>query len=400
MTLDTKNQSNKLFNRYFLLTCFIALCINLSQNMLNNVVSLYSDSLGYSTGFSGFLGFPYAIVAIFFRILGGYYTDHVSRRIVMICGCLLFGLSAWLFGALPMMWSLILFRGLQGAGYASSYTAVSTANIDVIPPKMRDRGIGYFWTSMAVAVACAGTLVLALIQGDNYMPVFVVAALFLFVGAVLSWLCNYEKKPVYKPANTDSCESVQYKGLVRFIEIKALPASILYFLFGVGIAAIAMFILLFASVRGYENAGLFFTACAVVMFFANVLSSRIYERFGAVKTLVTSFAIFVVTFLALGLIDNAAVYFAAGALYGFVQGVCTPVLYSLAVSKLPVDRRGAGGSTFFMMLDLSVGLGSLICGLLIKSFGYTVMFCFAALVQFVAILLSIAFYKKKDQKTA
>ena len=91
----------KLFNRYYLCVWFGSLCLLLVHNMLNNALPLYLASIGFSTSFSGLIGVPFAILGIIGRLAGGYLADSRSRRLVMVSGTALIGVSAFLFGLVP-----------------------------------------------------------------------------------------------------------------------------------------------------------------------------------------------------------------------------------------------------------------------------------------------------------
>lgn len=46
----------------------------------------------------------------------------------------------------------------------------------------------------------------------------------------------------------------------------------------------------------------------------------------------------------------------------------------MAMRPVPSERRGAAGSTFFVAFDLGIALGGFLAGVLIKNFGYDIMF--------------------------
>ena len=140
----------KLFNRYYLCVWFGSLCLLLVHNMLNNALPLYLASIGFSTSFSGLIGVPFAILGIIGRLVGGYLADSRSRRLVMVSGTALIGVSAFLFGLVPAAALMLLLRGVQGMGFASGNAAFATASVDVTPPEKSNLGVGIFWAAMAV----------------------------------------------------------------------------------------------------------------------------------------------------------------------------------------------------------------------------------------------------------
>lgn len=390
----------KLFNKYFILTLLIGLCINIGQSVTTNSVSVFIDSLNFSTSFTGFIGIPYAILAIVARIISGYFADNRGRRFVMVIGCILFAASSLVFGYLRSAVILLIVRSIQGAGYAFSFTGATAANIDVTPKGKEKEGIGLFWVPLAVAIAISGEIVLLLSRDGDYTRVFLSAGVILAVGTVFALLCNYEKKNPVAKDHSGAGEGEQYKGLSKFIEPRALKAASIMLTFAIGISSVTAFIMLFASAREYQNTGLFFTVAAVFMFAGNLLSSVLHKKIGAVATLCTSFAAFSIMISAMALSGSETVFLITGAAYGYIQGIASPVLCSLVMEHLPADRRGAGSSTLYMMLDIGVGIGSFIWGIVIKLGGYTAMYCGAGAFALVALVLTLVFYAGKNKQKA
>jgi len=388
----------KLFNRFYVLTWAIVFPINLAQNVLNSAVPLYViGTLGLGEGFAGMLGIPYAVLAIVARFGFGYIADRKSRRLAMILGSLVFAVSTLCFGLLALLSVLLLLRGLQGAGFAGGYIAASTANVDVIPPVHMSRGISYFWVAMAVALGFSGyavTLLSGKAEGGSadYTPIFVVMGLLLVISLVLSLFCNYEKKDIPRIL------ALKGAGIRGFIEPRALRAGVIYFLYAMGHAGVGIYAMAFAKSREnlgyaeYANVGLFFLLCAVAMAAANFLTPVFERRLGSRMSLIVAFVIFVAGLLVMGLSYGLAPFLFGGAAFGLAQGFCSPLLYGLAMEGLPVERRGTGSSTFFVMLDLGIGAGTFLWGMIIDGVGYEVMFVCCAVVQSVAVVLTLVLF--------
>ena len=149
----------KLFNRYFILIWFSMLCLMLIQNLMCSGIPLFFASRGFSTSFAGLLGLPFALFGILARTTGGYLMDRFGRRVIMILGPLLMGISSLLFLLLPFAPLMLLFRGLHGAGFSIGQAGSSTATIDVTPQEKSSLGVGIFWVSTALAIAVAGWLI-------------------------------------------------------------------------------------------------------------------------------------------------------------------------------------------------------------------------------------------------
>lgn len=385
--------STKLFSKCFILSWTCALLLNLCQNMFNNSITLYVTSLGMSTGFAGFLGIPYAILAILMRFLGGDWVDRRSRRSLLAIGCFTFGVTAILFGMIPAAAALILFRGLHGFSYSSGQLAASTINVDVTPPKKINLGIGIFWLSSAISLGCAGYIVTGLTSGGSYMPLFLVGGGCGILAGVLALFCDYEKKGTHiAEAKHETVDAPTYKGILRFIEPAAFRPAILIFMMAMAISCVAMYILMFAQEMSYSNAGLALVFATIGMAIGNLASDRLLNTLGPRNTLMSTFFISAAGLALMALVPNFGTYLLGGATYGYMQGVCMPVFAFLAVDGMPVHRRGVSGGTVYCMLDLGVGIGTYLWGVIIGAAGFTATFLCAAAVLIIGLILSFIFY--------
>lgn len=383
----------KLLSKCFLLVWVASLGLNLCQNILNNSVTLYVTGLGMSTGFAGFLGIPYAVMAILMRFIGGDWVDRRSRRSLLAFGCFGFAVTALLFGLLPAAVCLVVLRALHGFCFSAGQLSGSTINVDVTPPEQAQLGIGIYWVSSAISLGCAGYAVTLLTSSGSFSPVFWTCAVVAAVAGVCALLCDYEKKrPV---AHEEKVETS--RGLRRFVEPAALRPAVLMFLMAMAISCVSLYLLMFAKEEGYANAGLALVFATIGMAIGNLLSDFFQKKLGATWTLAISFAICAVGIASMALHRSMATYLIGGTAYGFIQGICMPVLYYLAVHKMPVHRRGVAGGTVYCLLDLSVGAGSFVWGIVIGASGFTATFLAAACVLLLAAVLTLVFYLRHPE---
>ena len=380
----------RLLNRYFILVWLAGLGLQICQSALNAYLSVYVTDLGFSTAFSGLLGVPYALFAIAARFLAGYFVDRVSRRWAMAAGCAIMGASCLLFGLVPTAAGLLLFRGLQGMGFALGQSGASTANVDVTPSRHKTLGIGIFWTVMACSLGVTGVLVERLSK-RGAMTVFVVLTVCVLAGAGCAAFCNYEHRGPFAVDRSDLKNGGGYRGLRRFLEKRgALPAVLILLLF-VADSSLFSFIMLFAAQQGLET-GFYFLLLAVVMTAFNTLSGRLIDRFGAPVCVLAGNLACGVTILLLGLVPCGATYYLSAVGYGLSFGVNIPALNFLAVDGLPQDRRGAAGSTALLGTDIGAGVGSLLWGAVIDGAGFSVTYIAAGCVGLFAAALTLFAY--------
>lgn len=394
--VDTLNRRERLWNRYYICVFLACIFFQTSQNILNNSISLYTVSIFGNASTSGVLAASYAVFAITARFIAGFFSDHAGRRIVAVVGCLIFALSALMLGVFPGFAALIIFRGLNGFGFSTANTSMLAVAVDTAPKSKMNQGIGFFWLAQAIAAGSGGAIALALIWGDNFMPVFIGACVSLLAACVLMWLCSYEKNPAYKPeAGEDEPELSEYKGIARYFEKRALPAGIIAFCMNFAFAVITTYLLLLAETRGYENAGFFFTLTAIAMFLGTFFSASLSKRFGYFPVLVFELVLAAIGLLLVGLVDSIALFFFCAITYGLGQGLGYTALNALAVKGVPANRRGAASGTFMIMVDLAIGLGGVTWGFLIDRSGFGPVYTAAACCMAVGLVLAAVFFRRE-----
>ena len=85
----------RLWNKYFILVLIIGTLAFVATRILDATVTLYADSLGIGTSFSGLIVTTFSISAALVRIISGNLTDRFGRRIFLATGSILFAVSVF-----------------------------------------------------------------------------------------------------------------------------------------------------------------------------------------------------------------------------------------------------------------------------------------------------------------
>lgn len=381
----------RILNKYFVLTWFVAFLLQIGQNLFSNTISVYIVSLGYSNAFAGSQALVYAAFAIAARFAGAYLCDYKSRMICMAAGCAAFAAASALFGipalAFPVM--ILLLRGVQGFGYSLGTTGYFSASVDITPKDKVSIGLGMTLTAQGVAQLAGGVLAVVLVMESRYQPVFLAAAILTAAGVLFAIPCDYERKYAMKHRD----RGAKKMALSDFIEKKAFRAALLVLVYYFGVALCMIFTVAAAQEQGFENGALFFTTAAIGMIIGNLGIVRIAERIGRIRTIVPLCFIAACCPLCVAFHTSMAVLLLGGFLYGITLSA-TPVIQAAAVESLPFDRRGAGTATMYIAMDITLGVGPFIWGVIIDASGYRTAFLAAAVV-FAATAALVPFTLKK-----
>lgn len=393
-----KTTGEKIWNRHFITAAVITLFVGLAMSMINSTMARYIYSLFDSAAFSGVLNAAFAVMAVIARLVAGDLSDRRGRRRVLVLGCVVFAVSILGFGIFPAAGLLIIFRGLQGFGYATATTADNAAGADVLPETRMSEGVGYLGLGYSLSTAIGPAVALSLFSADSYTPVVACSVGVVLAALLLALSLRYEKLPFYREKMErqkkagNAKELDEYRGIQRVVEKGALPATLVQLFNCTAWAAINSFAVLYADSRGIDNIALLFTFIAAAMLLTRLFAGRLTDRFGELAIAAPALLSSIVGFVIMINASTALGIYIAGFFIGIGNGTANPVLQAAAVKRSPPNRRGAASGTFQLANDIANGLGAVIWGLVIDSLGYNAMFIGCCVSTGISLLLLVYFF--------
>lgn len=390
-------QKERLWTKAFIAVCIIGMVIRLCNPLQNAVLPLYIQDLGYSKSAAGLMTTFYAFAALFMRPFIGNILDRKGRKPVLIVGTVIFAVGAVTIGfvqALPLLFAL---RILSGIGFSANSVAISTMSTDVVPESRMTEGIGYFGLITTVTMAFGPMIGLGLLDRFGYMSTFLVVAVFSLVGIALAVLMKFNNPrekdaPPVKAKESEPQETLKW--WEKIIERNSMYPSLLIMFCAFAISSTNTFIALFAQERAIENIGVFFTLSAVGMAISRLFIGQLTKSRKS-RMLTFSSALLAVSFAIIPFSYSIAPLLLVSMLYGFSYGILQTILNSMAIISTPFHRRGAANATFYMAMDIGIGGGSALWGVLADAFGVGNIYFGAALFIVASIILQMILSKKR-----
>lgn len=391
----------KIFNVYFFVIAFINLCISIILQMFNSTIALHINQLDYPASISGTVISIGAISSMIYRFFAGKLCEKRGRRQLLILGIACIGLTSLIMGnAHSLLWIYIA-RALQMLGYSMSTTAASVAIIDVIPAKKVGQGIGYFSLTTSIAQVFGPSVALMLFEmQDGFRNVMTGSAVASLLAVLVAIVClDYEKKKEQVDTNNLDQQEPEEKGIWKYVEKRAFPAAIINFFIMFSNGLITMFLTLYAEKTGIANAGLFFSISVVFMIGARAMSGNLSDRYGVLVALVPGIISLIVAYILLVLSsNNHSLFYIAGGFYGLGGGLATPALNAEAVRGVPKHRVSIASSTFMLPMDIAFVFSSIVWGMMIDSFRFSITFGVAATIIGMALFASLIIFPVKKQE--
>lgn len=353
--------------------------------MLYPTLPLFIKQLGGNESQVGLAMGAFMLSAVILRPLVGGLLDRFGRRPFIIWGLIFFILAMYMYNWVGGIAVLLGLRILHGMSWAVSTTATMTAITDMLPSTCRGEGMGWFSTSMTLAMAIGPMFGIWVAQNRSFSDLFLIAVV-LSAGALLLMLGA--KMPFQPKAGTRK---------IDLFEKSVLPVAASVFFLFIAYGGITTFVPLFAeSIQ--VNSGSFFLAFAATLALSRPISGKLSDRYGEIFVIVPALVITFGALIVLSLSSGLMGVLLSAILYGIGFGSAQPALQAATIRLTHPNRIGVANASISTANDLGIGLGAIILGSVSQYASYKVLFIVSALSVAISLILFTLFAKRSLQK--
>ena len=385
----------KLWTKDFIIMSASTFFVGLTFYLLVTTLTVYAvEEFNASQSMAGLASSIFIVGALVSRLFAGKYIEIIGRKKMLYGGMFLFLIVMLLYFIVENMSVLLFIRFVHGAAFGVFITAISTIVMDIIPNERRGEGISYFSLSIALAMAVGPFLGLYISEQGSFTVIFVVCTLFTLISTIILLF-------VYIPEGDITKEQLdEMKGfkLKDFFEKKAIPISIIIAVMGFAYSGILSFINSYAKeIDLIDTASFFFIVYAVFIMISRPFTGRLLDKKGDNIVMYPALLLFGIGLVALSQANEGFTLLLAGALIGLGFGTMTSCCQAIAIKESPRHRVGLATSTFFIFMDLGVGLGPFLLGFIIPIVGFRGLYLTLAVVVFMSIFLYYVLHGKKKR---
>lgn len=372
--------------------------------LLMPLLPLYlKDTFNADKDIIGIVLSGYTLACLIIRPFSGYIVDYLPRKtVLLICNFFFFAFftSYLVAGSITVF---AIFRTLHGFPYGATTVATSTVAVDVLPPHMRAKGIGYYGLSNNLAMATGPTIALYLLHlTDSYTALFWLSLICSFIGLALEY--TIKVNPITDEvdstieSNTEIGTDIQTKRrrkklLVIWRKVFLTKGwsesiSIMCFAFAYGIMST------YAAIYGKEElgitqgAGTFFILLAVGLMISRLTGTKALSKGAITKNASKGVVISSLGYVLFASLHNHFGYYASAFIIGLGNGLMYPAFQTMFINLASHKQRGTANSTILSSWDMGLGTGVLLGGVLAESVNYTYALWAACL----SYVIGTAFY--------
>ena len=304
------------------------------------IISLFTVTAGLSRPFSGKL------------------ADTIGRIPVMVIGAVVCFMCGWLYPVLGTVFGFLFLRFVHGFSTGFKPTGTSAYVADIVPYQRRGEAMGIqgFFASSGMA---AGNAI-----GSPIAKAFSLETLFYLssVVALVSVLVIIGMKETVQDRHTFRLSLLKINW-GDIYEPRVLQAGVVVLLSVFSFGMILTIIPDFSDHLGIQNRGLYATVFTITSLLMRIMAGKASDRYGRVKVLRVSTLLLVIAMGLTGLAASKIAYLIAAAFYGLAVGINTPTIFAWTIDLSLESHRGRGIATMYIALEIGIGLGAILSGL-------------------------------------
>lgn len=358
-----------IFTKNFVIVALINFFVMTAYYLLFVISSPYAaEKFNASPSIAGLVAGLILIGCLTGRFFTGRIITKIGFRIVLFTSIVLYTASLGLYLLVDDLPFLMAVRFLNGIGVGCIGTVTSTLVVHIIPPRLHGQGINYFSLSSILALAFGPFFGLLLLRYITFTEIFLLCAalgVVCFALAVMLTVPPMEEDG----AGADAPDSAF--SLRSYIEYAAVPIGMVALVTCAGYGAVQAFMAFYAAEAGLDGiASTFFLIYAVAALFLRPIAGKMLDKRTPNVVIYPALILTSLGFLLLGTTPSATGLMLAGFLLGAGISNIQTAVQTVSVRLVPKRRFGPATSTYFIFLDLGVGIGPYFLGFIVPYAGY------------------------------
>lgn len=299
----------------------------------------------------------FSLSAFLLRPFAGASADRRGRRLLMVVGAGLFGVSVLGYLVADSVPVLVAMRLLTGVGEALFFVAALAANVDLAPPERRGEALSFASLSLYIGIGAGPFIGEAVIDRWGFDAAWWTAIGLAAVAVALAmWL----------PSMTPDASEVERHRLVHRAGL--LPGVVLMTIIW-GMGGFLAFVPLYARDLGMGGASLVLGLFAGAVVLIRSVGARLPDVLGAGRATRVALVLSTVGLAMVGVWRSPTGLIVGALVFGIGVALFTPALFSLAVDGVPPNERGAVMGTVSAFIDVGFGLGPATLGFVATAVG-------------------------------
>jgi len=314
----------------------------------------------------------YTIASVLVRPFSGFALDKFGRRTIFLSGLVIYTLLFAGYLVALTIASIILLRFAQGITWGFTTVSGSTIAADNIPSSRRGEGLGYFSLSTTLGMSVGPIVGLFICHRWGYVAMFVSGCILSFASLACAFSIHLRKRFIVGKRIKLNWNSLFEKSSVR--------PSVNVFITMIAYGGLISFIALYGREIGILNSSLYFLIFSIGIAAARITAGKVFDRNGPGRIITFCIGLLIIGFPLLALAKNEVLFYLSAIIIGFGNGVIFPTFQSMVNNLADSSNRGIANSTLYTAVDLGMGTGMLMAGLIAQKISISAIFWISSIV--------------------
>ncbi|MGL5688434.1 MAG: MFS transporter, partial [Weissella cibaria] len=305
-------------------------------------------------------------------------------------GAILYLVSTLAYLVIPNIGVMFVVRLINGFAYGMASTATNAIVTDYIPEDKKGLGINFYGLSTSLAAAIGPFVGMILLNLTNFRFIVEVSSALILLTTIATLILPV-RNLVLTPERKADLRHMTFDNL---IERNTIFIASIGFLMGFSYSSVLSFLSSYAkTIHLVGISSFFFVVYALVITITRPMAGRIFDVKGEDYVMYPSYISLAIGLVILGLTHSGFTLLVAGAFIGLGYGTFMSNGQAVALKMAPNALRvGVSLSTYFIGLDLGIGVGPFVLGDIEKLMNFRELYLLAAIIPVIAGLLYYKFY--------
>lgn len=385
-------EEEHLFNKNFISVTVINFAVYLVYYLLIVIIAVIAQKqLHASLAEAGLASGIYIIGTLFARLIIGKKLEIIGRKNILRYGGIAYLITTAAYLYMPNLAILFAIRLLNGFCYGMVSTATNAIVTEYIPFSKRGEGINYYGLSTSLAAAFGPLIGLLLLTYTNFYTIIIISIILIVLSTLGSFILPVKEIEV----NAEHLATMKSWKLNTFMERKVLFISFIGLLMGLAYSSVLSFLASYAEViHLVQISSFFFLVYAGAVTLTRPMSGKMFDRFGEDSVMYPSYIFLTLGLFALSFTTVGWQLLGSGVLVGLGYGTFMSNGQAVVLKTLRTESHkiGLGLSTYFIGLDLGIGIGPYILGELKNFISFQEMYLVAGILPLVCAVLYKIYY--------
>ncbi|MDX8361602.1 MFS transporter [Cytobacillus sp. IB215316] len=375
-----------LWTKSYIMLMLGNLFVFMSFQMLIPTLPPYIKSIGASGLEIGLVTALFSIGAVLSRPFIGYMLEYKERKSLVLIGVISLLIVTLLYPVSQLVVLFLVFRFLHGLAWGWSTTVNGTVASDIVPSSRLGEGLGYFGLSITLGMIIAPSLGIYLFQVTSFSNLIYISAILGLISICLLFLIRYQTPDTVKATKK---EDLKFSYLGSLVEKSSWYPAFITIIATFGYGSVVTFIVIFGEERGIDQIFLFYLFNAIMATISRPISGKWFDKNGPMGIVLSCLTLTFIGLWVLSMAYSNLFIIISGILFGIGFGSLIPTLQSWTLSKTPPNRRGVANGMLFSAIDLGIGLGGLVFGILATFFDIATLFQLSSIFLVIAIIATL-----------